>query len=175
MCAICWRASICAEAATVESFSTPRRIAVLARGVADAQPDVSDQVMGPSLKVAFKDGQPTPAAHAFAKKVNLDLNALERISTPKGEYLAAKVLKKGREASALLAESLPKEVGSIYWAKTCTGAANRRSASCVRCAGSWPCSTARWCRSSLAESTAGNKSRGHRILSQGDIALHGGR
>ena len=106
-----------AEAAVVESFSTPRRLAVLAHGVAGAQPDISDQVLGPSLKVAYKDGQPTPAAHAFARKVNLELNALERISTPKGEYLAAKVLKKGREASALLAESLPKEVGSIYWPK----------------------------------------------------------
>ena len=27
------------------------------------------------------------------------------------------MLKKGRDASALLAESLPKEVGAIYWAK----------------------------------------------------------
>ena len=53
-----------ADGATVESFSTPRRIAVLARGVAHAQPDVSDQVTGPSLKVAFRDGQPTPAADA---------------------------------------------------------------------------------------------------------------
>ena len=141
-----------AEAAVVESFSTPRRLAVLARGVAGAQPDISDQVLGPSLKVAFKDGQPTPAAHAFARKVNLELNALERISTAKGEYLAAKVLKKGREASALLAESLPKEVGSIYWPKTMYWPANPRSASCVRCAGSWPCSTVRWCRSSSAES-----------------------
>ena len=68
-----------ADAAAVESFSTPRRIAVLAHGVADAQPDVCDQVLGPALKIAFKEGQPTPAAHAFARKVNLELSALEKI------------------------------------------------------------------------------------------------
>jgi glycyl-tRNA synthetase beta chain len=159
------------EAAVVESFSTPRRLAVLVRGVAGAQPDISDQVLGPSLKVAYKDGQPTPAAHAFAKKVNLDLDALERISTPKGEYLAAKVLKKGREASALLAESLPKEVGSIYWPKTMywRGKSAERFVRPVR-----------WIVALLDGKVvpvefggieAGNKSRGHRILSQGDIAL----
>jgi glycyl-tRNA synthetase beta chain len=52
----------------LESFSTPRRLAVLARGVAQSQADVEEQVMGPSVKVAFKDGQPTPAAQAFAKE-----------------------------------------------------------------------------------------------------------
>ncbi len=61
----------------LESFSTPRRLAVLARGVSAAQPDIEEQVMGPSLKVAYKDGQPTPAALAFAKKVNLDLEKCE--------------------------------------------------------------------------------------------------
>jgi glycyl-tRNA synthetase beta chain len=160
-----------AEIAAVESFSTPRRIAVLARGVADAQPDVSEQVLGPSLKVAFKDGQPTPAAHAFAKKVNLDLNALEKVSTPKGEYLAAKVLKKGREASRLLAEALPKEVGSIYWAKNMYWR-GRSAERFVR--------PVRWIVASLGGKVvpvefggieAGNQSRGHRILSPGDIAL----
>ena len=161
-----------AEVATMESFSTPRRIAVLARGVAHAQPDVSDQVVGPSLKVAFRDGQPTPAAHAFAKKVNLDLEALEKVSTPKGEYLAAKVLKKGRDASALLAESLPKEVGAIYWAKNMywRGKSAERFVRPVR----WIVALldGKVVPVEFGGITAGNKSRGHRILSQGDIALH---
>jgi len=101
----------------VENFSTPRRIAVLARGVSLSQPDMEEQVMGPALKIAFKDGQPTPAAHAFAKKVNLDVDRLEQVNTPKGDYLAAKVTKQGRSAKDLLAEFLPKEITSIYWAK----------------------------------------------------------
>jgi glycyl-tRNA synthetase beta chain len=159
------------EAAAVESFSTPRRIAVLARGVADAQPDVSEQVLGPSLKVAFKDGQPTPAAHAFAKRVDLELNALEKVSTPKGEYLAAKLLRKGRDASALLAESLPKAVGSIYWAKNMywRGKSAERFVRPVR----WIVALldGKVVPVEFGGITAGNKSRGHRILSQGDIIL----
>lgn len=101
----------------LESFSTPRRLAVLARGVAQSQADVEEQVMGPSVKVAFKDGQPTPAAQAFAKKVNLDFSQCQTVTTPKGEYLAATVKKKGRPASELFAEFLPKEISGIYWAK----------------------------------------------------------
>ena len=51
-----------ADVPEIESFSTPRRITVLARNVAASQPDVTEQLTGPSLKVAFKDGSPTPAA-----------------------------------------------------------------------------------------------------------------
>ena len=61
-----------------------------------AQPDVTEQVTGPSLKVAYKDGAPTPAAEAFARKAEVPVDALEKITTPKGEYLAATVQKKGR-------------------------------------------------------------------------------
>ena len=42
---------------------------------------------------------------------------LEKITTAKGEYLAAKVTNKGRSAAEILAESLPKELSSIYWPK----------------------------------------------------------
>jgi glycyl-tRNA synthetase beta chain len=53
-------------------LDTPRRLAVLAPSIAAAQPDITEQVSGPSLAIAFKDGQPTPAAHAFAKKAGVD-------------------------------------------------------------------------------------------------------
>ena len=98
-------------------FSTPRRLAVLVSGVAASQTDVEEQVTGPSLKVAFKEGQPTAAAQAFAKKVNTDVSKLQRVGTPKGEYLAAKVVNKGRTASEILSQALPKELASIYWPK----------------------------------------------------------
>lgn len=102
---------------TLECFDTPRRIAVLAPGVPEAQADMTEQVTGPSLNVAFKDGKPTPAAQAFAKKVGIDVLRLETISTGKGEYLAAKVTKKGRSTADVLCEFLPKEIASIYWPK----------------------------------------------------------
>src|SRR5689334_21076657 len=105
------------SAGSVTPFDTPRRLSLLALGIANAQPDVVEQLNGPSVAVAFKDGNPTPAAHAFAKKAGVDVGQLERTSTPKGEYLSAKVTRKGRAASDVLAELLPKELSSIYWPK----------------------------------------------------------
>src|SRR6266496_5177720 len=104
-------------ATSVSSFDSPRRLAVLASGIPAAQPDVTEQISGPAVSIAFRDGQPTPAAHAFAKKAGVEVAALERTTTPKGEYLSAKIRKKGRPASEILAESLPKEIGSISWPK----------------------------------------------------------
>jgi glycyl-tRNA synthetase beta chain len=98
----------------ISQFDSPRRLAVLAAGIPAAQPDVTEQITGPSANVAFKDGQPTPAAHAFAKKAGVDVSQLERVTTAKGEYLAAKITKKGRPAHEVLSELLPKEINSIY-------------------------------------------------------------
>jgi glycyl-tRNA synthetase beta chain len=102
---------------TIECFNTPRRLALIATGIPAAQPDITEQATGPSTAVAFKDGQPTPAAHAFAKKVGVDVSKLEKVSTPKGEYLSANVMKKGRAAAEVLSEFLPKEIAAIYWPK----------------------------------------------------------
>ena len=60
------------DGATVKTYSTPRRLAVLVEGVRAAQADVEEKLTGPSWKVAFKDGAPTTAAEAFAKKAGVD-------------------------------------------------------------------------------------------------------
>jgi glycyl-tRNA synthetase beta chain len=104
-------------AGTISYLDTPRRLAVLASGIPAAQPDITERMTGPSVQVAYKDGQPTPAAHAFAKKAGVEVGKLEKTSTPKGEYLAATVTRKGRTASEILAEILPKEISSLYWPK----------------------------------------------------------
>ncbi|HEV8712168.1 MAG TPA: glycine--tRNA ligase subunit beta [Candidatus Binatia bacterium] len=101
----------------LEIFSTPRRLAVLARDVAASQPDLKQQVLGPSVKVSFKDGKSTAAAEAFARKVGVAVDTLERVTTAKGEYLAANVLTRGRPADDVLAEALPKEILALHWAK----------------------------------------------------------
>lgn len=106
-----------AQSPEVEPYSTPRRVAVLARGIAEKQADAEEQVLGPSVKVAYKDGQPTAAAQAFARKVNVDVAQLKSVTTPRGEYLAATVTRKGRTAQEILAEALPKEINALYWAK----------------------------------------------------------
>ena len=84
---------------SVSYLDTPRRLAVLASGIPSAQPDVTEQVTGPSTNVAYKDGQPTSAAQAFAKKVGVEVSKLSKVTTSKGEYLAAQVTRKGRPAA----------------------------------------------------------------------------
>ncbi len=106
------------EKGEVAHVDTPRRLAVLASGIRSAQPDVTEQVTGPSVSVAFRDGQPTAAAQAFAKKTGVDVSRLERVITAKGEYLAARITKKGRAAAEIFADLLPKELSSIYWPKS---------------------------------------------------------
>jgi len=78
------------DAAGVSALSTPRRLAVTA-AVAASQADVAEKITGPAVSVAFKDGQPTAAAHAFAKKAGVEVAKLNKVSTAKGEYLAAEI------------------------------------------------------------------------------------
>ena len=103
--------------AKVTTYSTPRRLAVLAEGVLAKQADTEEELTGPSWKVAFKDGEPTPAAQAFAKKAGVAVAELKKVKTPKGEYVGATVKRAGRTANEILAAELPKEVLAIYWAK----------------------------------------------------------
>jgi glycyl-tRNA synthetase beta chain len=106
-----------AESPQIELYSTPRRLAVLAREVRDAQADAEEQMKGPSVQVAYKDGQPTVAAIKFAEKAGVDVAKLERIKDAKGEYISAHVTRKGRTAEQILSEALPKEINALYWAK----------------------------------------------------------
>jgi len=154
----------------VAQFDTPRRLAVLATGIPPAQPDVTEQITGPSLSVAFKNGQPTPAAHAFAKKAGVDVSQLEKAATAKGDYLSAKVTKKGRAATEILAELLPKEINAIYWPKSMYW--RKPGERFVR--------PVRWIVALLDGEViplefdgiqAGNLSRGHRILADRSVAI----
>jgi len=154
----------------ITTFETPRRLAIIAPGLASAQEDVTEQVTGPSAHVAYKDGQPTPAAHAFAKRAGVDVSQLERISTPKGEYLAAKVTKKGRSAAEILADSLPKEIATIYWPKNMYWRKpNERFVRPVR----WLVAMldARIIALEFDGIPAGSQSRGHRILTDAAVAI----
>ncbi len=154
----------------ITSFETPRRLAVMAKGISAAQADVVEQISGPSVNVAYKDGQPTPAAHGFAKKAGVDVSQLEVISTPKGDCISAKVTRKGRTAAEIMAENLPKELSTIYWPKNMYWRKpNERFVRPVR-----------WLVALLDGETipvefdgvvAGKNSRGHRILTDGPVAI----
>src|SRR6266567_4628697 len=128
----------------LSGVDSPRRLAVLASGIS--------------------------AAQAFAKKAGIEVAHLERTATPKGEYLTAKVTKKGRTSAAILAEALPKEIASLYWPKSMYW--RKPSERCVR--------PVRWVVAMLDDEVvpveffgimAGNQSRGHRILADRKVAI----
>jgi glycyl-tRNA synthetase beta chain len=154
----------------ITTFETPRRLAIIASGIASAQEDVTEQVTGPSAQVAYQDGQPTPAAHHFATKAGVDVSQLERVVTPKGEYVAAKVTKKGRSAAEILAVSLPKEIATIYWPKNMYWRKpNERFVRPVR----WLVAMldARIIALEFDGIPAGSQSRGHRILTDAAVSI----
>src|SRR6266704_465827 len=154
----------------LSGVDSPRRLAVLVSGIPAAQDDVTEQISGPAVSIAFKNGEPTPAAHAFAKKAGVEVAHLERTATPKGEYLTAKVTKKGRTSAAILAEALPKEIASLYWPKNMYW--RKPSERFVR--------PVRWLVAMLDDEVlplefdgirADNQSRGHRLLSDGPVTI----
>jgi glycyl-tRNA synthetase beta chain len=101
----------------IKSFATPRRLAVWIGQVEDKQNPLMVETLGPSTKVAFKDGQPTPAAISFAKKLGVEVASLRSIPTSKGEYLQGVSFTAGRDAAEVIAAEMPKELAGIYWAK----------------------------------------------------------
>ena len=127
-----------------QSFGTPRRLAVLVPDVAERQPDLEQEVMGPPVKAAFDaDGKPKPAAEGFAKSQGVELSALTRVQTPKGEYLAARVHEVGKPAADVLpgpARGAPS--ASSRSPRRCAGA-TRPSPGRGRCSGSARCTAAR--------------------------------
>ena len=85
------RERLLGTAQKLTTYSTPRRLAVLVEDVLATQADAEEKMTGPSWKVAFKDGAPTAAAEAFSKKAGVPVSALEKVTTPKGEYVGATV------------------------------------------------------------------------------------
>jgi glycyl-tRNA synthetase beta chain len=158
------RERLLGPAVKLTTYSTPRRLAVLVEDVLASQADTEEKLTGPSWKVAFKDGAPTAAAAAFAKKAGVAVEALEKVTNAKGEYVGATVKRQGRAAAELLATDLPKEVLGLYWAKNMYWRSGKPERF-VR--------PLRWLVA-LMDSTivpleiagiaAGNASRGHRVL-----------
>jgi glycyl-tRNA synthetase beta chain len=92
---------------SIQVYGTPRRVAVLIQGLPRQQPDREEEVKGPPVKAAFKDGKPTKAAEGFARKQGVSLDDLEIRETKKGEFVF--VVKKiiGRSAIEILPEVIP--------------------------------------------------------------------
>jgi glycyl-tRNA synthetase beta chain len=162
-----------AEGVTVESFSTPRRLVALVRGLPPKQPDVEMEVTGPPKSVAYDSvGAPTRAALSFAEKQGVHVNDLYLLHTAKGEYLAAKHIKLGRAAEQILGAVLPRAVHDISWPRsmTWTGLDGARFIRPIR----WIVAVlnGKAMKLSVAGIPAGNTTRGHRFLGSNAIRVN---
>jgi glycyl-tRNA synthetase beta chain len=92
------------QPAAIEYYGTPRRLAILIKDIPSQQADREEEVKGPPVKAAFKDGQPTKAAEGFARKQGVSLDALEIRDTPKGEFIFIQKQIKGRSTTEILQE-----------------------------------------------------------------------
>ncbi len=98
---------------SIHVYATPRRLAVLVKGLPIKQSDREEEVKGPPASSAFKDGKPTKAAEGFAKKQGVEIDALEVRATDKGDFVF--VLKKisGRPTADILAELVPQWINKL--------------------------------------------------------------
>ncbi len=102
----------------VRAVGTPRRLAVWARALAPRQTDATTQAFGPPVAQAFDaEGKPTPAALGFARSQGVDVSALERAQTPKGERVAVTKVEKGRKAEQVLPALLERLVAGLRFRK----------------------------------------------------------
>ena len=91
----------------IETFSTPRRLTVRSARIAERQTDLEELVTGPPVSAAFAaDGKLTPAGAGFAKRQGVAEDQLERIKTPKGDYIGVKKHQRGRAAVDVLPDVL---------------------------------------------------------------------
>src|SRR5215468_2756119 len=109
------------QGVTIETFGGPRRLTAWVRGLLAKRADVENEVTGPPKSVAYdSSGAPTRAAVSFAERQGVPLPQVYLVQTPKGEYLAAKVVKRGRTAHELLLEILPRVIHDLPWPRTMT-------------------------------------------------------
>jgi len=160
------------QGSPVEVYGAPRRLAASCASVRVKQPDEIKDIQGPPKSVAYDaSGKPTRAAESFAQKMNLPVDELVTISTPKGEYLSAKQVILGKPAKEILEEILPRTVAEIPWTRSMywTGATGLRFIRPIR----WVVAMldGKPLRFTLGDAAAGNSSSGHRFLGKSKIPV----
>lgn len=113
---VAWMKAELACDATVEGFTSPRKLAWRVQGLPDLQPDQTDLQLGPPQRMCVQDGAPTQTGLKFAEKWGLPFAAI-RFEQPKGKkepVAVAAVVKEGRPVKELLSEILPKLVTGLH-------------------------------------------------------------
>lgn len=95
-------------------YATPRRLALFIESLDEVQQDREIEIKGPAVKAAFDaDGNPTKAALGWASANGISIDQAERLSTPKGEWLYVKTVKKGNTTVSLVPEMFKNALKSL--------------------------------------------------------------
>lgn len=143
---------------SIECYTTPRRVTIVAEGLPILQEATSEERRGP------RTDAPTQAIDGFLKSTGLALEQLEKRETPKGGFYFAVIKQEGRATSLFLTETVSEVVSTYTWPKSMKwGAYNIRwirplhSILCLFDGSVLPVS--------FGHIKAGDKTRGHRFLS----------
>ena len=167
------RAAGLVDAATEpDIWYTPRRLAVRVAAVQPGQADREEEQIGPPARIGIAaDGGFTPQAAGFAAKFGLGPEALYRVTTPKGDYVAIRRRIAGRKAAELLAELVPQALAGVDMPRSMKWqpGINFRFIRPLR----WICVLLgeEIVPVTVAGLRGGRLSRGHRSLGQAEIAL----
>lgn len=102
----------------IETFSTPRRLTVRSARIAERQTDLEELVTGPPVSAAFgPDGALTPAGAGFVKKQGATDDQIQRVTTPKGEYIAVRKHQRGKAAVDVLPQVLTNVLRAMTFPK----------------------------------------------------------
>ena len=152
---------------SIETYGTPRRLALIVKGLADASAEISERHKGPSASIAYDaDGNATKAAIGFARGKGLDVADL----VVEDGYIYAETKTTGVPAKDIVSEMLPQLITGLNFPKSMHW--GNLDAKFVR--------PVRWLVALLDEEVipvefatvkSGNVTRGHRFLGADEITI----
>lgn len=154
------------------SYASPRRIAIIVTALEDRQPDQTIERRGPAVKAAYDEaGEPTKALTGFMGSCGItDDSELTRIKTDKGDYLVYQADKTGESLGDLLPGILAKALADLPIDRRMRWGSRRNEfvrpvhwVVCLHGNVVLPIE--------VLGKTAGNTSRGHRFMSDGNFTI----
>ena len=102
----------------IESFSTPRRVTAIIKDLAEKQDDLDKKSVGPSVEIAYKDGQLTKAGEGFVKSQGATIDDIKIIENEKGKYISIEKFIAGKNTKEILPEILKNAIKKIEFEKS---------------------------------------------------------
>ncbi|MDO4280842.1 MAG: glycine--tRNA ligase subunit beta [Peptococcaceae bacterium] len=92
--------------ADLDVYSTPRRLVLYVQGFAEMQKDLSEEVKGPSVKAAYKDGEAAKPLQGFLRANGFTEADVYTKTLANGDYVFCKREEKGQPTKEILANVL---------------------------------------------------------------------